>query len=631
MKTELRLFLAILISILILVVYQTKFAPKTKIQQVKPQESSIPVATKSAEKIEKGDAEFKAQDKESFSYQQWLKENTGIILDTNMYTMQINSAVAGITSLRIPDYKEHFYVRKQFENNLLKLSFKEYEKLKGTGTGVDSIARFQDMVENISDEELFSLFQAAHGKEKPLYADIYRLKEIDKRVQTPEDNQGVELVSVNSTFGYKPLELLNEKKKQNIYQNESWTIKEKEYSENGTSGIILEMTNEISIDENIIEVAQKIRTYDKQYYFDVETEFTNHGETEIELGEQFINIGPGIGFIAESGYRSKTNESFVYLAEKKVQRFNEQREVNASPDWVALESQYFACIVIPQFKTKKILFITRDEEKYKQILVGLNTFVMNAREQKIFKARLFIGPKKLDELKKLDNQVARIIDFGMFAMISKPLFDLLNVFYKITRNYGLAILVLTVLIKLIFYPLNKNQIKSMERMKKIQPVLDEIKAKYKNDPKKMNTEYWAAMKKNKANPLGGCLPLVIQIPVFFALYNILINAIEMRHATFLYIHDLSSADPYYISPILMGITMVLQQKMTPSTVDPAQQKMMMMMPIVFTVIFLNMPSGLVIYWLASNVLGIAQQVLMTRKKGDSTKKVKKAGGKKWNR
>ena len=219
----------------------------------------------------------------------------------------------------------------------------------------------------------------------------------------------------------------------------------------------------------------------------------------------------------------------------------------------------------------------------------------------------------------------------MFAIISKPLFDLLNLFYKITRNYGLAILVLTILIKLIFYPLNRNQIQSMERMKKIQPVLDEIKTKYKSDPKKMNQEYWAAMKKNKANPLGGCLPLLIQIPVFFALYNILINAIEMRHAKFLYISDLSSADPYYISPILMGITMVIQQKMTPSTVDPAQQKMMMMMPIVFTIIFLNMPSGLVLYWLASNVLSIAQQVLMTGKKGDSTINVKKAGGKKWNR
>jgi YidC/Oxa1 family membrane protein insertase len=305
----------------------------------------------------------------------------------------------------------------------------------------------------------------------------------------------------------------------------------------------------------------------------------------------------------------------------------------AKPDWVALESKYFACIILPFYEVKKILFEENKEEDLKQVLLALNTHEINPGETKTFAMRVYFGPKKMSDLKKLNNSVTRIIDFGFFAIISKPLFDVLNLFYKITRNYGVSILILTVLIKIIFYPLNKNQIKSMKRMKEIQPMLDEIKTKYKNDPKKMNQEYWAAMKKHKANPLGGCLPLVIQIPVFFALYNILINAIEMRHAAFLYIKDLSSADPYYISPILMGVSMVIQQRMTPSTVDPAQQKMMTLMPVIFTVIFLNMPSGLVIYWLASNVLTIAQQMVMTRKDNNNAhiKKAKRSGGKKWNR
>lgn len=638
MKTEIRLLLAIVLSILILVVYQSIFVPPPQIQPTvepaptrnefgKPEQE-----TEKAEKTEKAErftkkTTGKAQ-ASTFTYNHWVVENNGILLDTTLFDMHLSNSLASIFSFRIPAYEERYYFDKKYMSRLLKEKYGEFKTLKGNSSGYNTIDKFQDMIDNLDNETIFNRFHSSKGKSRKHYSDIYRLKVIQDQLSEKAGYKAIELVSAISNLGLKPLELLNDSLTRNLYENEKWSTSQDVYNEGSHSGKILEMKNAIIINEDRVEVTKKVKTYENFYYFEFETEYWNRGDEPVELGAQYINIGAGIGFAEEKGYRTKTNESFVYLSENHVQRFDEKRELSFTPDWVAIESKYFACIVLPQFEIKRILFQGNDEESLKQILLGLTTHHIDAGEKKTFGTRIYYGPKKLDELRKLDEKVTRIIDFGFFAIVAKPLFDLLNIFYKITRNYGVAILILTILIKIIFYPLNKNQIKSMERMKKIQPLLNEIKTKYKNDPKKLQQEQWAIMKKHKANPLGGCLPLIIQIPVFFALYTVLINAIEMRHAKFLYIQDLSSADPYYISPILMGITMLLQQKMTPSTVDPAQQKMMMMMPIVFTVIFLNMPSGLVIYWLANNVLSIAQQVMMTRKKDEDIIKGKKSGGKK---
>jgi YidC/Oxa1 family membrane protein insertase len=234
-------------------------------------------------------------------------------------------------------------------------------------------------------------------------------------------------------------------------------------------------------------------------------------------------------------------------------------------------------------------------------------------------------------LSKLDGDLAKAIYFGWFDIIAKPCLWFMNFIYGFIPNYGVAIIILTIFTKVLLWPLGSKSYKSMNEMKKVQPLMAEIREKYKGDKKKMNEEIMGLYKIYKINPMGGCLPMIVQIPVFFALYRMLYEAIELRHAPFfLWIDDLSAPDrlfrfdfsipfmqPPYGIPVLtlvMGATMLLQQKMSPPPGDPAQAKMMMFMPIIFTFIFINFSSGLVLYWLVNNILSIGQQYYISKKK-----------------
>jgi len=233
---------------------------------------------------------------------------------------------------------------------------------------------------------------------------------------------------------------------------------------------------------------------------------------------------------------------------------------------------------------------------------GINSFIVYA------------GPKDYDRLKELNVGLEHIIDFGFFSILARPLFWILKLFYRFMGNYGWAIVLLTIVVRIPFIPLLSKGQKSMNKLKELQPRLNEIREKYKKDPQRMQKEMMEIYRKYKVNPMGGCLPILLQIPVFFALYKVLMIAIELRGAPFmLWIRDLSAKDPYYILPIVMGITMVIQQKMTPTSVDPRQNKIMMFMPVIFTFLFLNFASGLVLYWLVNNILSIAQQMYTNRK------------------
>lgn len=226
---------------------------------------------------------------------------------------------------------------------------------------------------------------------------------------------------------------------------------------------------------------------------------------------------------------------------------------------------------------------------------------------------VYYGPKDLDILKAQGSRLEEVIDYGWFAAIAKPLVASLKFLYKYTGNYGIAIIIITFILKLLFFPLTHKSYKSMKDMQKLQPKMNELKEKYKNDRDAMNRAVMELYKTHKVNPLGGCLPMLVQIPVFFGLYRALMYSIELRHAPFyLWITDLSAKDPYYVTPIIMGATMFIQQKMTPTNMDPVQAKMMLALPIVFTFMFLNFPSGLVIYWLVNNVLTIAQQMYINK-------------------
>jgi len=239
---------------------------------------------------------------------------------------------------------------------------------------------------------------------------------------------------------------------------------------------------------------------------------------------------------------------------------------------------------------------------------------------------LFIGPKILQLLESFDRGLEKAIDFGYFAFIAVPLLHVLNFFHQYTGSYGLDIILLTIVIKLLLWPLTQKSIVSMKRMQKLQPQMQRIKDKYGDDKERLNKEMMDLYKRNKVNPLGGCLPMLLQLPVFIGLYNALLTPIELRHASFLWIQDLSRPDweslpfalfGYHIGVpvlvLLMGASMFVQQWMTPSVGDPNQRRMMLLMPLVFTVMFVSFPSGLTIYWLVNNLLSIGQQYLINRK------------------
>jgi len=297
--------------------------------------------------------------------------------------------------------------------------------------------------------------------------------------------------------------------------------------------------------------------------------------------------------------------------------------------WIAYKEPYFVTAIIPESNDKttaKGITLPDGEIRISYITPPLNL----GKDQQITENfALYLGPQDLYILKTLGRKLEKAINFGWFDIIAKPLLVTLRFFNKYVGNYGVSIILLTILIKILFWPLTHKSYQSMKEMRRLQPMMAKIREKYKGNKQEMNKQLMGLYKTYKINPMGGCLPMVIQIPVFFALFRVLPNSIELRHAPFiLWINDLSAPDrlfsfpfqvpfmaPPYGIPVLtliMGASMFIQQKMTPSPGDPAQAKMMMLLPIVFTFLFINFPSGLVLYWLVNNILSIAQQYRISR-------------------
>jgi YidC/Oxa1 family membrane protein insertase len=225
----------------------------------------------------------------------------------------------------------------------------------------------------------------------------------------------------------------------------------------------------------------------------------------------------------------------------------------------------------------------------------------------------YIGPKYLNVMEKIDPSLASVIDFGFFSWLAKPMLQLLKLFYGFIGNWGVAIILLTLLIRMIVLPFTVMSYKSMNKMKVIQPRIKELREKYKDDAQKLNQEMMVLMKENKVNPLGGCLPMLLQFPVFIALYQVLGQSVELYQAPFAFwIQDLSLKDPYYVLPVLMGATMFVQQKITPNTMDPQQAKVMMFLPLVFVLFMVGLPSGLTLYIFVSSLFAILQQFVFMR-------------------
>lgn len=298
--------------------------------------------------------------------------------------------------------------------------------------------------------------------------------------------------------------------------------------------------------------------------------------------------------------------------------------------WISIQDRYFISSLVPKTEKDAGMTMSVDSTNSLQATYLEPELTLSPGQQQTFRYQIFMGPKSVSLLKSVNVDLDLAVHFGFFDFIAKPCLWLMNYLYRYIPNYGVAIIILTIIIKILFWPLGNKSYKSMNEMKKLQPLMAEIREKYKDDKQRMNQEVMNLYKTYKINPLGGCLPMVAQIPVFFALYQMLYGAIELRHAPFLgWINDLSAPDrlfefgisipfmePPYGIPVLtiiMGATMLIQQKLQPPAGDPTQAKMMMMMPIVFTVIFINFSSGLVLYWLVNNILSIAQQYYVSKK------------------
>ncbi|MHB9072652.1 MAG: membrane protein insertase YidC [Desulfobaccales bacterium] len=350
------------------------------------------------------------------------------------------------------------------------------------------------------------------------------------------------------------------------------------------------------------------------YGFDLAVQATNHtkqsleGQINLDLSENFA--GEEASRFHFLGFNGSINNK---LEDIKSEGLKEAKTFTGKVEWAGLDEGYFMTTVVPESAKA---WVTLSEPPKAPMVASLRTPVESLAPGQAVQVSylLYFGPKNLADLKPLG--LDRAVNFGWFDFVGKPFLTFLNWLNSYTHNYGWAIIILTILLRIVFWYPNHKSYKSMKDMQKLQPKVAKIREKYKDDKEAMNKELMALYRTFKVNPMAGCLPMVLQLPVFIALYNVLGYSIELRHASFIptlpfthivWLADLSAKDPLLITPLVMGATMFLQQKMTPSAGDPTQAKMMMFLPLIFTFMFLNFASGLVVYWMVNNVLSIAQQ------------------------
>ncbi|HXH03997.1 MAG TPA: membrane protein insertase YidC [Candidatus Competibacteraceae bacterium] len=284
--------------------------------------------------------------------------------------------------------------------------------------------------------------------------------------------------------------------------------------------------------------------------------------------------------------------------------------------WVAMIQHYFVGAWVPASQEESNQFYTKavDGNRYVLGMLGQQPQTVAPGASAEFKSQLYVGPKIQDTLEKIAPHLELTVDYGWLTILAQPLFWLLKFFHGLVGNWGWAIIFLTVLIKAVFFKLSETSYRSMAKMRKFTPQIQRLRERYGDDRQKLNQAMMELYRKEKVNPLGGCLPILVQIPVFIALYWMLLESVELRQAPWLgWIQDLSQQDPYYILPLIMGASMFIQQKLNPPPPDPVQAKVMAFMPLLFTVFFLWFPAGLVLYWVVNNLLSIAQQWVITRR------------------
>ncbi|MBU1439390.1 MAG: membrane protein insertase YidC [Gammaproteobacteria bacterium] len=384
---------------------------------------------------------------------------------------------------------------------------------------------------------------------------------------------------------------------------------------NGQSELIVPFTlqhNGLLVEKRFIFTAGK---YDVR----VEYSVTNQGDGS-KVVQPYFHLAQTIDNGKSSSMMMPVYRGGAYsTAEKRYEKFtfDDMADANLSQStkggWVSMLEHYFVAAWVPQSEETNQLYS----------LVSGNLGVIGAQapqasiavgETKNFSATFYAGPKDQDKLKLIANGLDLTVDYGILWFISKALFAFLQFIHGVVGNWGVAIIAITILVKAALFPLTKVQYESMAKMRNLKPKIDELQARFKDDRQKMGPAMMELYRKEKVNPMGGCLPMLIQLPIFLALYWVFVESVELRQAPFmLWITDLSVKDPYYVLPVLYGISMFIMQKLTPMTVtDPMQAKIMLWMPVAFSIFFLWFPSGLVLYWVVSNLISLAQMLYIYR-------------------
>ena len=371
-----------------------------------------------------------------------------------------------------------------------------------------------------------------------------------------------------------------------------------------------------------IEIEKVFTLHRDKYLIDVHylihnqssTDWTGHFYAQI-MGkpDTFQKAGGMLSMQTYTGAAFFTKDKpYKKITFDKIKEKNFEQSVSGG--WAAIVEHYFLTAwVFPQDHTYQ--YFTRSDADGKFFIGAVGPSVtVAAHGTQETGASLYVGPEVTDTLKQISNGLDLTVDYGFLWPISQFLFWMMQNIYSLLGNWGASIIAVTILIKLVFYKLSASSYRSMAKMRKVQPKIVALKEQCGDDKQRFSQAMMELYRKEKVNPLGGCLPILVQIPVFIGLYYVLLESVELRHAPFmLWIQDLSSKDPFYVLPILMGITMLIQQKLNPAPPDPIQAKVMMIMPVVFTVLFLQFPSGLVLYWFVNNVLSILQQWIITKR------------------
>lgn len=399
----------------------------------------------------------------------------------------------------------------------------------------------------------------------------------------------------------------------------------------GQDHIVVSLTGET---KNGLHVTKQFKFTRGSYLIDMTYHLDKKGKPWAGyLNTQFLRTDPKEDKTSMFHMGSFTGASFSVPGQTRYRKLSFQDmnkrnlEVESTGGWVAMQQHYFLSAWIPPANSSQ-RFYSRVVDHDFTIGQVSNQIVVEPHEPQVLSTQLYLGPEITEDLKKIAPGLDLTVDYGWLWFISQLLFSLMKYIYLFVGNWGWAIVLVTLTIKLIFYRLQAASFKSMARMRRLQPKIASLRERYGEDKAKLSQATMELYRQEKVNPLGGCLPILVQIPVFIALYWVLIESVELRHAPFImWISDLSAADPYHVLPIIMGFTMLIQQKLNPAPPDPMQAKVMMFLPVVFTVMFLNFPAGLVLYWIVNNTLSILQQWYITRKYGNaepSPLKIKKA-------